>query len=185
MSTTALSAMARTSYTPLPPIERLRELLDYDPEMGIVRWKATPYRNQSWLKGTIAGTFGGSSGRGCLRISIENKKYKLARVAWALFYGEDPIGYCIIQKDGNAFNIAIANLQKLSEEEEAARNRLPDVIPRPNNKSGVPGVYWESGRKRWVALIKKKQIGRFATKEEAIAARKKAELELLNQSAAS
>ena len=50
-----------------------------------------------------------------------------------------------------------------------------------NNTSGYVGVHWNKGMKKWVAQIKidEKQIpiGHFDLKEDAIAARKKVELE--------
>lgn len=49
-----------------------------------------------------------------------------------------------------------------------------------NNTSGFRGVSWDKSRKKWMVTIsiecKTKSIGRFKTKEEAIEARKKAEL---------
>lgn len=54
----------------------------------------------------------------------------------------------------------------------------------PKNTSGVTGVYYHKIDKRWVAEIglngKKKRIGGFMTKDEAIAARKLAERNNLN-----
>lgn len=56
---------------------------------------------------------------------------------------------------------------------------------RSNNSSGVTGVYFDKSRNKWVAQIKhnyrKIFLGRFNTKEEAIEARKQAEIEYFGE----
>ena len=172
--------MTGTLYAPLPPIERLRELFDYDPEMGILRWKVNPTPRQR-IAGTIAGSIRGKH----LNVRINNKRYIAARVAWALFHNEDPQDFCIAQKDKNVFNIAIANLEKIPEQEVKRRKGSINTKISPQNTSGTVGVTFNREQKKWRATFCCRYLGSFVTKEEAIAARKKAELELLNQSAAS
>lgn len=52
---------------------------------------------------------------------------------------------------------------------------------RNDNKSGITGICWDKSRSKWKSYIninsKRINIGRFNTKEEAIKARKQAELE--------
>lgn len=55
---------------------------------------------------------------------------------------------------------------------EQARNRRN----KKSNKTGQPGVCWENHTKKWLATISKKLIGRYENIEDAIAARKEAEL---------
>lgn len=54
-----------------------------------------------------------------------------------------------------------------------------------NNTSGVAGVTWDKSRNKWLAQIqinkKNKYLGRFATLEEAIAARQQAEMEYFGE----
>ena len=70
----------------------------------------------------------------------------------------------------------IKNLRKTDKSENAFNSKL-----RSNNKSGVTGVRFRQDTKRWTAEIKKDykkiSLGCFATKEEAVQARKKAEVE--------
>ena len=52
--------------------------------------------------------------------------------------------------------------------------------PQSNNTSGARGVDWDKRRQKWCARIKvngtQYYLGRFCTKEEAVAARRKAEV---------
>ena len=49
------------------------------------------------------------------------------------------------------------------------------------NTSGVTGVSWDKLRNKWIAHIKRKNLGRFNTKEEAIKVRKQAEIEYFGE----
>lgn len=52
-------------------------------------------------------------------------------------------------------------------------------LPRKDNKSGAKGIWWNEKRQKWEAYInvhgKRRNLGRFPSKEEAIKARKAAE----------
>ena len=74
------------------------------------------------------------------------------------------------------------------------KSQLREVTPSQNcmnrmvdkrNKSGVVGVNWDKARNKWRAIIgvngKNIHLGSFTTKEEAIEARLKAELELFGE----
>jgi hypothetical protein len=184
--------MAKASYTPLPPIERLRELLDYDPEMGVLRWKerVSPAGRRLAVSGKNAGTYykkkSARGSNGYLVVIISRRPCRAARVAWALFYGIDPKEGCIWHKDGNVFNLKIENLEKITPGEVGARSGAKKAgkllgTAGAKSTSGVVGVSFHKGNNRWTAKIgKSTHLGSFATKEEAIAARKKAEVELLN-----
>lgn len=69
----------------------------------------------------------------------------------------------------------LENLRKTDKSENAYNSKL-----RSNNKSGTTGVRFRKDTKRWSAEIKKDYkkipLGCFATKEEAIQARKEAEV---------
>lgn len=67
-------------------------------------------------------------------------------------------------------------------------SRSENNMNRPlfsSNKFGIAGVYYETGRGRWVANIvcnhKRTTIGRFKTKEEAVVARLAKEAELFGE----
>lgn len=79
--------------------------------------------------------------------------------------------------NGDSLDNRRANLRLVSARENAwnTNRRLP------GNKSGHTGVTWDRSRRRWLAHIKingrLKNLGRFADKEQAIAARARAEIE--------
>lgn len=80
----------------------------------------------------------------------------------------------VIHKNGDNLDNRKSNLFIVSQSEKQQNNKI-----QLNNKSGVPGVWFCKGRNKWSAQItvnyKTKNLGRFFTFEEAVAARKKAE----------
>lgn len=101
--------------------------------------------------------------------TLNNKQYKCHRLAWVLYYQEQPPEQ-IDHEDHDATNNAINNLKSASYE----TNRK-NVTRQSNNTSGVTGVCFRSDTGKWLALgwIKHKKtiIGNYTIKEEAIAAR--------------
>jgi HNH endonuclease len=87
--------------------ERLRELLDYDKETGVFRYKKRSGRGAPVLVGALAG--GGTPNR-YWRIAIDGERYYAHRLAWLHVYGEWPMGDIEhIDRDKN--NNAISNLK--------------------------------------------------------------------------
>ena len=78
--------------------------------------------------------------------------------------------------DGNGLNNRWNNLREVSSQENNMNMRLSS-----NNTSGVTGVCWATRDKRWIANIKvnrkNKCLGYFTDFNEAVAARKAAEIE--------
>lgn len=66
-----------------PSIERVHELLDYDPETGIFRWKLSRGRQP-------AGAKAGYVDDGKMVVGIDGKIYRLHHVAWLLTRGVWP-----------------------------------------------------------------------------------------------
>ena len=72
------------------------------------------------------------------------------------------------------------NRNKLDNRDENLRfcthseNRINSGL-RKDNTSGIKGVYWDKNRKKWVAVIKRINLGRFKNKQYAIKARREAE----------
>ncbi len=152
-------------------IERLRnpldhatltQLLDYDPETGIFRWKVDrPYKVHA---GDVAGTMS----RGYIQLCIFKRYYAGHRLAWFYVHGVWPkkkyqIDHINLVKTDNR----IANLREVT---KTQNNR--NLAMRLNNKVGLKGVCkWH---KKFTAYItvdgKTKYLGLFNTPEEAHAA---------------
>ena len=65
--------------------ERLRELLDYDPETGLFTWRVT-VNNRAWA-GTVADAINHA---GYNYIGIEGQRYLAHRLAWLYVHGNWP-----------------------------------------------------------------------------------------------
>lgn len=145
-----------------PTQARLRELFIYDPETGIFTSRKT---------GKRAGRF---VSRGYWAISFDGASQRAGRMAWLYVHGELDPNLHIDHVNGNRADDRIANLRAVTRLEN---NR--NLSMQKNNKSGAMGVFWHSQSKRWRAQIRVdyrcKSLGSFASKEEAIAARKAAE----------
>jgi hypothetical protein len=149
-------------------INRLRELLNYDPETGVLTWRET--RGGNAVKGQMAGTL---HINGYTYIVIERKKYMAHRLAWRHVHGEWPEGevdHINRQKSDNR----LTNLRVV---DHSTNNK--NKYPQSNNTSGCPGVYWSAIRNKWVAQIaingRTTHLGIFAEYDAAVAARKAAE----------
>ena len=96
------------------------------------------------------------------------------RVAWFLHYGEWPCRQ-IDHVNGNRSDNRIANLRLATNSENVCNRGKPK-----NNTSGFKGVSWNSGRRAWLATIRRKgsnkNLGYFATREAAADAYNRAAL---------
>jgi hypothetical protein len=150
----------------------LKEILHYDPETGVFRWRHARKNNQikPW------GVAGSRYSKDYSRIEINNKAYKAHRLAWLYMTGcwpENDIDHI----DGDILNNSWSNLRPATKKQNAENRKLPS-----NNTSGFKGVGWNSHSQKWYAQInhnnKKIHLGRFADAEEAakVIASKRAEL---------
>lgn len=152
--------------------ERLKELLDYDPETGVFIRKI---KKGGMPAGSVAGS---ADACGYIVISIDGKRHKAHRLAWLWVYGELP------KKDIDHINRIpcdnrIANLREVNKKQNAWNTDM-----KKNNASGFLGVYKHKQCARWGAKIcvnrKQHYLGLFDTPEEAHAAYMRAKEKLHN-----
>lgn len=154
----------------LPPLEILNFLFVYDSSTGVLSRRASTSTNA--LKDTEA-DHTHSTGYRVIYITDSNGvgKYFMAhRVVYKMATGEEPLR-SIDHIDGNPANNKSDNLRLAT---PAVNDRSQKM--HSHNTSGHTGVSWSKRYDKWEAYIKVKNklygLGRFATIEEAIAARK-------------
>lgn len=148
--------------------KRLKEVLDYNKDTGIFTWIL---RRQGVKLGKIAGY---KQKIGYVVISVDQKDYKAHRLAWLYIYGHFPkyqIDHINQKKDDNR----ICNLRDVTVLENGRNRKISN-----NNTSRIQGVSWNKGSNKWQAGIminqKAYNLGTFKNKEDAIKARKEAEI---------
>lgn len=141
--------------------ERLREVLGYDPETGLFRWRV---RTSNVKVGDVAGCMRKD---GYLIISINGRLHQAHRLAWLYVNGEWPPAE-IDHIDGRRDFNAIANLREATHAENMHNRRKPQA----NNTTGYLGVSRYCGKFRALITLdrKLKHLGYFDTPEEAHAA---------------
>ena len=91
----------------LPHIELVETLFEYDPVTGNLIRKKT---------GTVIGVNDRTSGYHKVRVGKNTTQ--ASRIAWLLFYREDPVGFVIKHIDGDKRNNRISNLRKVKQRYE-------------------------------------------------------------------
>ncbi len=149
--------------------ERLKELLQYNPETGIFNRKITVTYNA--IAGDISGCV---NTRRYMEITIDGKTYLAHRLAWLYMEGYLPYGIDIDHKDQDKQNNKWDNLRLISRS-----CNMRNCGNNKRNTSGVRGVYWDKKNKKWKAQIKNndkvKHLGRFSNFDNAVCARLAAE----------
>jgi len=165
-----------------PSVSVLDDLLRYDCQTGKLYWRLRP---RHYFAGkTSAGIWNNRyAGReaftaigthGYRRGRIFDRAYGAHRIAWAIFYGKWPDGN-IDHINGDPSDNSIMNLRVVDAVENARNSKIP-----AHNTSGTIGVSWHKRCRKWAAHItlhqKKKHLGLFIEKSDAIAARMSANL---------
>ncbi len=151
----------------------LRDGWFYWKPVPVTKWQDKRFNNQYARK--RAGCF---DKHGYRQISFRiNGKYRLFfehRLIWLWHHGHFPEGE-IDHIDGVKDNNNITNLRAVDRAENGKNQRI-----HKNNKSGVMGVHWHKVAKKWQAAIYAEgenfYLGLFIDKQDAIKARKAAEI---------
>lgn len=145
---------------PLPPLVKVRELLDYDPLTGIFTWRTN--RGQRYCAGNQAGRI---MKNGYRQITVDGQHTLAHRLAWLHFYGTDPVDQ-IDHINGGRDDNWIANLRQAT-----AFQNMQNCKKSVRNTSGFRGVCYNKNDGIWQAGIgfngKLINIGRYSTPEEA------------------
>lgn len=149
-------------YKPLPPLSRIKELLDFDPESGRWTWRVS--MGSSARAGQEAGCFS----RGYRVIRIDRVLYFAHRLAWLWMSGEEPatgIDHVRGKRDQNA----AGEIRPATQSQNNANARIGT-----NNRSGFKGVAVHRETGKWRARIKKDgrelHLGLFSSLDDARAA---------------
>lgn len=143
--------MARHDLT----VERLRELLHYNPDTGLFTYRV---KRGTGSAGKIAGS---KKPAGYVEIKIDYQLHKAHRLAWFYVHGTWPLNE-IDHIDGDTYNNALHNLREATHAQNMKNSRM-----YKSNRSGFAGVF--PNYKRWTAKIqvdgKPINLGSYATPE--------------------
>ena len=158
-------------YSPLPPLELLQRRLTYNAETGEFTWRENRRRARA---GSPAGRI---NAIGYHEIGINGKLYQAHRIAWFFVTQKDPVSSEIDHINGKPWDNRACNLRLATRSQQ-----LCNTSTRSDNCSGHKGVHWDARKRKWKVQIqvqgKRSFVGYFDRIEDAIAARRKAELEL-------
>lgn len=160
----------------------LKNRLSYSQETGIFIWLPRligdfkrPKDYGTWTKKFCGREAGYTDPRGCIFIRIDHHLHRAHRLAFLYMTGSWPDDE-VDHEDHNPSNNKWDNIRQATHAENCKNQSIHN-----RNKSGFTGVHRRKDTNRWLASIKAngkpKNIGNFATKQEAIEARKKANLE--------
>lgn len=122
-------------------LERAKELLDYDPETGILTWRVSRGCRRA---GALAGSIGA---KGYLRIGLDGNDYYAHQIGWLLHYGTWPDDQ-IDHRNRHEADNSIENLR------EATTSQNVAYAPKKSSSSGYRGVYWKKAAGKWCAKIR-------------------------------
>jgi hypothetical protein len=114
-------------------VERLRELLEYDAETGVFRWRVTRGGRRS---GSVAGTVHKEKNgkTSYIKISIDSVGYLSHRLVWMYIHGNFP-NVDVDHIDLNGLNNRVSNLREATHSQNHANRAV-----NKNNDLGVKGV---------------------------------------------
>ena len=110
--------------------EHLRELLTYDPETGVLRWRFSRPKARA---GDVAGDT--CHKRGYRNICVDYRKYLAHRLVWLYVYGVWPEGE-IDHIDGNTDNNSLGNLRAATRQQ----NNWNRSVARQGSELGLHNI---------------------------------------------
>lgn len=129
--------------TPSLTAERLRELLDYDPETGGFTRKIQTHPR--WVVGSKSGAQHAS---GVWQIWADGHLYKGHRLAWLHFYGVWP-DHEVDHINGDNTDNRIVNLRDVTSEVNKHNQRRG----HSGSSSKLLGVSWSTAKHKWLSSI--------------------------------
>src|SRR5882672_10833409 len=119
----------------LPSYERVRELFNYDPKEGKLRWRVDRIQMKA---GDIAGSV--RRGHGYIQVSVDGVIYRAHRIIWLWMTGEPPAER-LDHKDLACAENSWANLRQATLSQNAANS-----LAHFDSMSGIKGVHWDARR---------------------------------------
>ena len=153
----------------LPAQNKLNSLFSYSKETGVVTRKVKTGNN------TVVGAdVGCKNNMGQLVCGVEGKMYLVHRLVWVMLFGGIKKNNVIDHINGDRADNRLVNLRSVPHEINSRNMRT-----RGNSKSGYAGVNYYKSLGKWQARIcvdgKSKHLGYFATVDDAVVVRRKAE----------
>ena len=87
---------------PLPPLEELKEFLDYNPDTGIFTWIKKPSK-----KIKVGQQAGKMHSKGYIQITFRGFLYLAHRLAYYMYHGVDPLENLVDHKDNPKTNLSV------------------------------------------------------------------------------
>lgn len=157
--------------------QRLRELVDYNPETGVFLWRSntSKYPAQSLKReGKLATSVNGT---GYNQLYLDGEKFYASRLAWLYMTGEWPDHYIDHENQTRADDRWV-NLREATPSNNSTNKKLLS-----SNTSGCRGVWKQNGR--WCVRITVRGVvhylGSFVEFDDAVAAREEAAIRLHGQ----
>lgn len=138
---------------PLPTLEEISKVLNYNEETGEFTWLISPSRAVK-----IGDKAGGITSKGYIIIGYKGEVWLAHRLAWLFSVGDDP-GDLIDHIDENKSNNRIDNLRLLDNSKNIAKSRDPVCCTKQAWSGRYQAVYTLDGTKYY--------CGTYDTKEEA------------------
>ena len=168
--------------------EKIRELVDYNPETGVFTWRERPLRpgmerhDKAFNTRHANKQAGGPDHYGYVHImlTVGDKRHliKAHRLAWFYMTGIWPPE--LDHRNMNRADNRFANLRIATSSQNKA-----NTLAQSNSKSGIKGVSFDKVNNLWRVNITKdgktKNLGRYPTLEEAAAVRRKHAIELFGE----